>query len=84
MNVNALNQITEAPAVNAVAEAVRGLARDRSTLVKELKDASKSWMGYRGFVEEQAVKIAAIDGRIDRLLAAQEGERVNNANTTHG
>jgi hypothetical protein len=69
MNVTQLGQNIEAPAVNAVAEVVRGLARDRSLLVKELKDTNRLWMHFDEFAKEQAAKIAAIDKRIDDLLS---------------
>jgi hypothetical protein len=57
--------------VSAVAEVVRGLARDRSVLVKELRDTNRSWMHFDAFAKEQAAKIAAIDKRIDALLAME-------------
>jgi hypothetical protein len=69
VNVTQLGQNIEAPAVNAIAEAVRGLARDRSLLVKELKEANRSWMHFDSFAKEQAAKIDATDKRIDALLA---------------
>jgi hypothetical protein len=69
MNVTQLGQNIEAPAVNAVAEAVRGLARDRSLLVKEVRDTNRTWMHFDAFAKEQTAKIAAIDKRIDDLLS---------------
>lgn len=69
MNVTQLGQNIEAPAMNPIAEAVRGLARDRSLLVKELKQTNRSWMHFDSFAKEQAAKIDATDKRIDALLA---------------
>ncbi len=69
MNVTQLGQRIEAPAVNPMAEAVRGLARDRSLLVKELREANRSWMHYPDFAKEQAEKIDKIDKRIDELIS---------------
>jgi hypothetical protein len=59
--------------VNAIAEAVRGLARDRSALVDELVGTSRSWLGYSHFAEQQAAKIEAIDRRVDKLLEMSDG-----------
>jgi hypothetical protein len=74
MNVTQLGQNIEAPAVNSIAEAVRGLARDRSLLVKELKDANRSWMHFDSFAKEQAARIDATDRRIDALLVISTTE----------
>jgi hypothetical protein len=71
MNVTQLGQNIEAPAVNAVAEVVRGLARDRSVLVNEVRATNRSWMHFDAFAKEQAEKIAAIDKRIDDLLTME-------------
>jgi len=59
----------EAPANNPIAEAVRGLARDRSLMVKEWKEVNRSWINYAAFAKEQAEKIDKIDKRIDELLS---------------
>ena len=75
MNVTQLGQNIEAPAMNPIAEAVRGLARDRSLLVKELKQTNRSWMHFDSFAKEQAAKIDAIDKRIDALLAMSTANR---------
>lgn len=66
-NIKGIQEI-EPQAINAVAEAVRGLARDRSLLVKELRDTSKAWREYDEFASKQAAKIEAIDRRIDMLV----------------
>jgi hypothetical protein len=74
MNAIQQGQNVEAPAVNAIAEAVRGLARDRSLLVKELRETNRNWIGFDAFAKENAEKIAAIDRRIDCLVALNLGK----------
>ena len=68
MNVTQLAQNVDAPASDPVAEVVRGLARDRSTLMNEWKNTNRSWVGYDDFVKYQADRIRAIDERIDSIL----------------
>ena len=69
MSIVQLGQRIEAPAVNPLAEAVRGLARDRSLLVKELRDTNRGWIHFADFAKEQAEKIDKLDKRIDELLS---------------
>jgi hypothetical protein len=46
------SQQVDAPAIDARAEAVCGLARDRTILVREWRETSRSWRGYDAFAIE--------------------------------
>ena len=72
MNITQLAQRVDAPAINSTAEAVRGLAKDRSLLMAEWKNTSRCWMHYESFAKEQAERIEKIDARIDLLLRQED------------
>jgi hypothetical protein len=69
MNVAQVTQTSDAAPVNPLAEAVRGLARDRSRLIVEIEKANTYWVGYDKWLKEQYIRIAETDKRIDALLA---------------
>lgn len=64
----------EGTPINPVAEAVRGLARDRTILIRKIRDCNQDWIGFPEFKREHLGQIAAIDARIDALLARKEGD----------
>lgn len=64
------NDKQEPTAINAIAEAVKGLARDRTALQLGMspKVLNYQWTGFDAFKKETESQIAAIDARIDKLL----------------
>ncbi len=59
---------TDTPASDAIAEAVRGLANDRSLIMSELRELNHDWRGYALCAAMLESRIAAIDKRIDWML----------------